>query len=201
MTDKKVISKGPRGKVARYPAPTRTTSAVNDSIQSLLLRGLAIVVPKQPTQVFPTPNLAFSPAHFVTSFDDRVLQSLVISLGVVMAEILPNCSAKHVFAEASCLMLPIKRSMCGVRFADRGGSRTAFMPSSSRHLRNDSLNFVSRSMIKYRVPLRKPSSKSVRFPQTRHALSLHGDFATFGGVRSPQSRPRRCFAVRTAPQE
>jgi len=61
-----VINKGPSEKIAQYPAPAQTIGATNDSNQIWLLRGLAIVVPKQPAQVFPTPNLAFSPAYFVT---------------------------------------------------------------------------------------------------------------------------------------
>ena len=47
------------------------------------------------------------------------------------------------------------------RDCDRDGSRTLSIPSSSRIFRNASLNFVSRSMIRYRLPLRKPSSKLV----------------------------------------
>ena len=51
----------------------------------------------------------------------------------------------------------------GFKFGDRGGSRTLSTPSSSRIDRNTSLNFESRSMIRKRLPLRKPSSQSVRF--------------------------------------
>ena len=40
----------------------------------------------------------------------------------------------------------------------RGGSRTGFTPSRRRHARNDLLNVASRSMIKYSLSLRKPSS-------------------------------------------
>jgi len=65
----------------------------------------------------------------------------------------------------------IKRSIFGFKLGERGGKRRASTPASSSVTRNASENFVSRSISRYFLPCRNPSSASVRFLET---WSIHG---------------------------
>ena len=85
----------------------------------------------------------------------------------------------------------MKRSICGFKFGERGGNRTASTPACSSRDRNASENFASRSISRYFFPRRNPSSASVRFLAT---WSIH---ASSGFAVSPAKCTRRVASSMT----
>lgn len=58
-----------------------------------------MVVPQQSAEPLTTFDVAFGPTDVFSRFQDRVPEPLVISLTVIVVEIAPYCSTKHVFAK------------------------------------------------------------------------------------------------------
>jgi len=94
---------------------------------------------------------------------------------------------KIILESASFLMDLMKCSKWADIFGDRGGRRMAFTPDSFSNLPKRSVNFVSRSMIRYSLPSKKPPSQSVRL---RATCCIH---ASFGFSVHPAKWARRDF--------
>jgi len=65
----------------------------------VFLRSLAVIVPKQAANPFAALDLPLRLADFLTWINDAVFEALVIPLGMIMFQELPNSSAQHTLTE------------------------------------------------------------------------------------------------------
>ena len=132
------------------------------------LRGLAMVVTQHSAESFAAP---YWPRTFPNCFrlDDRVVESLVVPLGVLVSHVLPNGAAQGFLTEEDHPVQTLRFERKHVAFGDPGvqirGARrqpTGSVPASSNKARNAAVNLVSRSIRQNRFSRKKPSIGSVR---------------------------------------
>ena len=130
---------------------------------------VTVIVSQETAEPLAALDLALRLADFVTWINQSISQSLMVPLSVIMFQELADSGAKHLlakedhfqeafFLEASHETLDMRRQI-----GRPWRKPHAFNAFLFQDLAKRVTDYVSRSMIRYRLPTKNPSNGSVRF--------------------------------------